>query len=40
MSSTPLSPQGRISITIGKIAAGDRPDKARQCHFHGTEVIE
>ena len=32
------SPQGRISITIGKIAAGNRPDKARQCHPDGTEV--
>jgi hypothetical protein len=33
------SPQGRISITIGKIAVGRRRDKAHPCHLRGTEVI-
>ena len=33
------SPQGRISITIGKIAAEGRLDKAHPCHLRGTEVI-
>ena len=33
------SPQGRISITIGKVAVEERPDKARPCHLSGTEVI-
>lgn len=33
------SPQGRISITIGKVAVEGRRDKARQCHLGGTEVI-
>jgi hypothetical protein len=31
--------RGRISITIGKIAVGGGPDKARPCHPGGTEVI-
>jgi hypothetical protein len=31
--------RGRISITIGKIAAGGRLDKAHPCHLNGTEVI-
>ncbi len=33
------SPQGRISITIGKVAVEGRRDKARRCHLSGTEVI-
>src|SRR5580693_5908612 len=33
------SPQGRISITIGKVAVDWRRDKARPCHRSGTEVI-
>ncbi len=33
------SPQGRISITIGKIAVERRLDKAQQCHPGGTQVI-
>ncbi len=33
------SPQGRISITIGKVAVERTPDKARPCHLGGTEVI-
>ncbi len=33
------SPQGRISITIGKVAVEERRDKARRCHPSGTEVI-
>jgi hypothetical protein len=33
------SPQGRISITIGKVAVDGRRDKARPCHLSGTEVI-
>jgi hypothetical protein len=35
---TSHSPQGRISITIGKIAVELRPDKARPCHTGGTKV--
>jgi hypothetical protein len=37
--SIPLSPQGRISITIGKVAVGHQPHKAQLCHQNGTEVI-
>src|SRR5271170_3706414 len=33
------SPQGRISITIGKVAVEWSRDKARPCHPSGTEVI-
>src|ERR1700740_1212641 len=33
------SPQGRISITIGKIAVGMRVHKAQPCHGSGTEVM-
>src|SRR5271170_2696785 len=32
------SPQGRISITIGKIAVESRAHKAQPCHGGGTEV--
>ncbi len=33
------SPQGRISITMGKIAVAKKRYKARWCHYAGTEVI-
>src|ERR1700723_2339436 len=33
------SPQGRISITIGKIPADSTPHKAPPGHRRGTEVI-
>src|ERR1700685_528487 len=33
------SPQGRISITIGKITADSTPHKAQPCHRRGTEVM-
>ncbi len=33
------SPQGRISITSGKISVHDRSHKAQPCHESGTEVI-
>jgi hypothetical protein len=35
----PKSPQGRISITIGKIAVESGVNKAQECHCGGTEVI-
>lgn len=37
--SNQTSPQGRFSITIGKIAVEPRAHKAQQCHRTGTEVI-
>jgi hypothetical protein len=33
------STEGRISITIGKVAVERSRDKARPCHLSGTEVI-
>ena len=34
-----ISLQGRISITIGKIAVELRESKAQPCHWNGTKVI-
>jgi hypothetical protein len=33
-------PQGRISITIGKLPVPWKLDKAHRCHLRSTEVIE
>ncbi len=33
-------PQGRISITIGKLPVTRKLDKAHRCHLRSTEVIE